>query len=195
MSLGGVIGRTVTEDCDLKFPVRNLVTLGGPHMGIDVEKNCKHKHNTNKEEDNENVNLRCDVTKIVTNIFGDSANILYNEMLQHITSTFELLRSKKHYNDYLRNNIFLPYLNNEKSHGKENQYKKRMEALNSFTMFKFSKDPIIYPHESAWFGEVSLDGKTVPMEETGIYKQNTLGLKTLDDEKRIERKQIDGFHL
>ena len=148
------------------------------------------------EHSNEPVNLRCDVTKLYNIFFGDANEILYNNLLQHITSTFELFRSTRNKEDYLRNNIFLPYLNNEKAHFKENQYKQRMEALNSFTMFRFTQDPIIYPHESAWFGEVSADGKTtVPMEETTIYLKNTLGLKTLNEEKRIAKKEIEGFHL
>ena len=62
-------------------------------------------------------------------------------------------------------------------------------------MVKFTKDPIIYPIESSWFGLTDKDGKVVPMEETTIFKENLFGLKTLSDEKRIEKKEIDGVHL
>lgn len=33
------------------------------------------------------------------------------------------------------------------------------------------------------------------MEETKIYKQNTFGLRTLDEEGRLFKEQIDGEHL
>jgi len=46
-------------------------------------------------------------------------------------------------------------------------------------MFKYSKDPIIYPRESAWFGEEIDADVIIPMEQTQIYKDNTFGLKTL----------------
>ncbi len=52
-------------------------------------------------------------------------------------------------------------------------------------MIKFLRDPIIYPIESSWFGQISSDGKLIKMEETEIYKQNTFGLRTLDEEGRL----------
>jgi len=33
------------------------------------------------------------------------------------------------------------------------------------------------------------------MEETRIFKENLFGLKTLNDEGRLEKKEIDGVHL
>lgn len=48
-------------------------------------------------------------------------------------------------------------------------------------MIKFTRDPIIYPRESAWFGESLADGRVVPMEDTKIYKDNKFGLKTLNE--------------
>ena len=73
--------------------------------------------------------------------------------------------------------------------------KKRFETLNFLTMVKFSKDPIIYPKESSWFGQIDTNGNTIPMEETEIYKNNLFGLKTLDNEFRLSRQEIDGLHL
>jgi hypothetical protein len=60
--------------------------------------------------------------------------------------------------EYLAKALFLPEINNERTHGRTALYKKRFESLNSMTMFKYTKDPIIYPKESEWFGEeVSLE--------------------------------------
>lgn len=62
-------------------------------------------------------------------------------------------------------------------------------------MVKFMYDPIIFPMESAFFGEINQDGQEVPMEQTKIYQANTFGLKTLHETGRIERQVIDGVHL
>jgi palmitoyl-protein thioesterase len=62
-------------------------------------------------------------------------------------------------------------------------------------MVKFMHDPIIYPKESSWFGEMNEKGEIKPMEETKIYKENKFGLKTLNDQSRIAREEIDGVHL
>jgi hypothetical protein len=62
-------------------------------------------------------------------------------------------------------------------------------------MVKFIYDPIVYPIESSWFGEVAENGEIVTMEETIIYQENTFGLRTLDETGRITKKKIDGAHL
>jgi hypothetical protein len=33
------------------------------------------------------------------------------------------------------------------------------------------------------------------MEETALFKDNLFGLKTLADQGRIEKKEIDGVHI
>lgn len=33
------------------------------------------------------------------------------------------------------------------------------------------------------------------MEETQLFKENTFGLKTLAEQSRLIKKEIDGFHL
>lgn len=40
-SQGGLIARYIAETCETKFPVNNLLTLGGPHMGIDAIPHCE----------------------------------------------------------------------------------------------------------------------------------------------------------
>ena len=104
-------------------------------------------------------------------------------------------RDHNNFESYLEHSAFLPYLNNEKYHAKTNMNKQRFESLNHLLMVKFMYDPIIYPMESAFFGEINSDGKEVPMEQTTIYQQNTFGLRTLNESGRIDRQVIDGVHL
>ena len=62
-------------------------------------------------------------------------------------------------------------------------------------MVKFSWDPMVYPRESSWFGENGPDGQVLHMEQTSIFKDDKFGLKSLADEGRIEKKEIEGVHL
>ena len=40
-SQGGLIGRYIAESCKTMYPVNNLLTLGGPHMGINEIPHCE----------------------------------------------------------------------------------------------------------------------------------------------------------
>tara|TARA_B110000285_G_C14500882_1_gene328058 strand:- start:168 stop:287 length:120 start_codon:yes stop_codon:yes gene_type:complete len=37
-------------------------------------------------------------------------------------------------------------------------------------------DPVVYPMESSWFGEIDETGEEIPMELTQIYRRNSFGL-------------------
>lgn len=62
-------------------------------------------------------------------------------------------------------------------------------------MVKFMYDPIIYPMESSWFGEINERGNIVSMEDSIVYKEDLIGLKKLHDDNKIKRELIDGVHL
>ena len=40
LSQGALIGRYIVESCDTKYPVRNLLTVGGPNNGFDLGSDC-----------------------------------------------------------------------------------------------------------------------------------------------------------
>ena len=40
LSQGALIGRYIAESCDTKYPVRNLITVGGPNNGFDASSDC-----------------------------------------------------------------------------------------------------------------------------------------------------------
>jgi hypothetical protein len=65
------------------------------------------------------------------------------------------------------------------------QYKSRFSNLNRAGLVLFENDTIIYPRESTQFGEIGTDGSIVHMKDTEIYKSDAIGLKTLDEEKKL----------
>ena len=120
---------------------------------------------------------------------------MWNYFIQKILGPASFFRDFRDKDSYLKYNTFLPYINNEKTHPKMKQYKQKFEELNSLTLIKFIYDPVIYPIESSWFGEINPKGEIIPMEKTAIYQNNTFGLKTLNESGRIKRLIIEGVHL
>ncbi|KAF7637727.1 hypothetical protein Mgra_00002702 [Meloidogyne graminicola] len=97
--------------------------------------------------------------------------------------------------DYRNKNIFLPELNCEIKCN--STYKKNMLKLQNFVLVQFLKDEEIQPKESAWFGFYSENDteKIIPMEQTNLYKQDLIGLKTLEKTGRLHFLSINGKHL
>lgn len=40
LSQGGILARYIAESCEMPGKVRNIATLGGPHMGVDLVPQC-----------------------------------------------------------------------------------------------------------------------------------------------------------
>lgn len=52
-------------------------------------------------------------------------------------------------------------------------------------MVEFSKDTMIYPKETAHFGSLDEKGNHIPMEQQDLYINDSFGLKTLNEAKKI----------
>ena len=94
---------------------------------------------------------------------------MYGSIIQKNIGPAGYHKDHKDRQSYLDHSAFLPYLNNEKQHNRFYSNKENFEKLNHLTMVKFIYDPIIYPIESSWFGEVAENGEIIKMEETLIY--------------------------
>lgn len=54
---------------------------------------------------------------------------------------------------------------------------------------------MIYPKETAWFQGLDKNGKVQPLKESDFYKQDYIGLKSLDEAGKIKFDEINGDHL
>ncbi len=54
---------------------------------------------------------------------------------------------------------------------------------------------MIYPKETAWFHQLQVDGSITPVEDTEFYKQDLIGLKTLNEAGKVQFLEFDGDHL
>jgi palmitoyl-protein thioesterase len=94
--------------------------------------------------------------------------------------------NEKYFQQYLKYSSYLAPINNEREHAKSAEYKERFGALNRFELVKFQNDSVIYPNESSWFGTYDV-GQTVvtKMRDTLVYKNDTVGLKELDEQDKL----------
>merc|ERR1719454_2559876 len=94
--------------------------------------------------------------------------------------------------NYLHSNIFLPDINNELSE-KNATYKANMIKLEKFVMIKFKYDFVVVPNDSSWFAYYpwgTLDrSKMLAMNETQLYREDWIGLRTLDEQGKIDFKE------
>lgn len=69
-----------------------------------------------------------------------------------------------------------------------------MEKLEKFVMYIFEDDTTVIPKETGWWAEVN-GTEITPLKERAIYKEDWVGLKTLDDAGKLSFKMIPGGHM
>lgn len=96
---------------------------------------------------------------------------------------------------YLYYNFFLADINNEKA-AKNATYKKNLSSLNSFTIFYTPTDTIVIPPISPWFYFYKNGSETEieSLKESAQYQYDWIGLKTLDQSKRLNLYSVNCPH-
>ena len=59
----------------------------------------------------------------------------------------------------------------------------------------FANDTMIYPKETAWFWQLQADESITPVTETDFYKNDLIGLKTLNEAGKVKFVEWIGDHL
>eukprot|EP01094_Clydonella_sp_ATCC50884_P030204 TRINITY_DN976_c0_g1_i1.p2 TRINITY_DN976_c0_g1~~TRINITY_DN976_c0_g1_i1.p2 ORF type:complete len:133 (-),score=52.18 TRINITY_DN976_c0_g1_i1:315-713(-) len=97
--------------------------------------------------------------------------------------------------EYREMNHFLPDINNDGSYN--DLYKQNMLKLSNFGMLKFDNDTMVQPVESEWFGFYApgQDQVILPLEQTQLYLNDTIGLQKLDTAGRLQKLSVVGDHL
>ena len=96
---------------------------------------------------------------------------------------------------YLKKSVYLPYINNEKEHVQRDKYKNNIINLSNFVMIWSSNDEVVYPAESGKFSFLDQSMNIIPIEETELYKKDTLGLKYLNDKERLHIYETNCSHV
>ncbi|XP_065857537.1 uncharacterized protein [Euphorbia lathyris] len=178
LSQGNLIGRGVIEFCEGAPPVKNYISLGGPHAGTASVPLCG------------------------SGIFCIIANNLikkeiYSDYVQDHLAPAGYLKLPNDIDDYLEKCKFLPRLNNERPAERNQTYKERFTSLHNLVLIMFENDNVLIPKETSWFGYYP-DGsfKTVTsVEQTKLYTEDWIGLKALHTTGRVQFVNVSGNHL
>lgn len=174
LSQGGLLARSVVEQCDVK--VYKMSTMGGPHMGVAKVPECLNGWFCN-----------------TVNFFVDLG--VYSSVAQSNVGPAGYFKDQYTYKLYLEKSNFLANLNNEKS-AKNSTYKANFGALEGVQLIKFTKDTVVDPQESEWFGYFANDSNNVTtLNQTQLYQEDFIGLKGLYDSGKVQFVAIDAQHL
>ncbi|XP_039780459.1 palmitoyl-protein thioesterase 1-like [Panicum virgatum] len=178
LSQGNLIGRAVVEYCDDGPPVKNFISLGGPHAGTASVPLCGS-------------GIFCIIVDALIKLE------IYSDYVQEHLAPSGYLKIPTDMADYLKSCRFLPRLNNEIPDKRNATYKKRFSSLENLVLIMFQDDAVLIPRETAWFGYYP-DGAfdpVLPPQKTKLYEEDWIGLKTLDEAGRVKFVSVAGGHL
>ncbi|XP_032901143.1 palmitoyl-protein thioesterase 1-like [Amblyraja radiata] len=176
-SQGGQFLRAVAQRCPSPA-MKNLISFGGQHQGVYGLPRCP----------GESSHI-CNWIRKMLN-WGAYSSPIQEHLVQaeywHDPLNEELYRSKS---------VFLADINQEK--GINGSYKENLMKLNKFVMVKFLKDSMVVPVDSEWFGFYNAGQAkvTYTLQESDLYLEDRLGLKVMDNAKKLEFLTVDGDHL
>lgn len=178
LSQGNLIGRGLVENCDGGPPVKNFISLGGPHAGTASVPLC-------------GTGIFC---IIADNMIKSE---IYSDYVQAHLAPSGYLKLPNNIPGYLSKCSFLPKLNNELPNERNATYKKRFTSLQNLVLIMFEHDTVLIPKETSWFGYYP-DGAFTPVlepQKTKLYSEDWIGLKTLDEAGKVKYIQVAGNHL
>ncbi|KAF9922868.1 hypothetical protein BGZ67_010224 [Mortierella alpina] len=175
-SQGGQFLRAYIQRCNGP-PVHNLVTVGSQHGGVSDIPGCIQAEDAS-----------CRLMRTIAR-----SGVYSGYVRDHIVQA-QYYKDPKNLERYLERNIFLPDINNELVI-KNSTYAKRLSNINKLVMFMFENDITVKPKETAWFGFEDENGEIIDLEDQDQYKQDWLGLKTMDHAGKLVFDVLEGEHV
>lgn len=178
LSQGNLIGRGLIEFCEGAPPVKNYISLAGPHAGIASVPLCGS-------------GVFC--------VLADTLikSEIYSDYVQDHLAPSGYLKIPTNLDGYLQKCRLLPRLNNEIPEERNSTYKQRFSSLENLVLIMFEHDTVLVPRETSWFGYYP-DGAfspVLPPQKTKLYTEDWIGLRTLDEAGRVKFVNVSGGHL
>jgi len=176
-SQGGQFLRAYVERCN-DPPVYNLITMGGQHQGVADIPECTSVNST--------------ICSIVEDLLALGA---YNSLVQELVVQAQYFHDPLEPTEYLTYNAFLPDINSDININPT--YKDNLIHLNNLVLVMFSEDTVVVPKESSWFGfyEDNSVSVMIPYNQTQLYIQDRIGLKSLDVAGKLKFDSCPGNHM
>ncbi|KAL1458607.1 hypothetical protein WDU94_008744 [Cyamophila willieti] len=170
-SQGGLIARGILE----QFPnhnVKTFISLSSPQGG---QYGTKFLHT------------------IFPELVRETAyELFYSSVGQHI-SVGGYWNDPHHQNLFYKYSTFLPFINNLNATLNSYLFKQGLLRLNKMVLIGGPNDSVITPWQSSHFGHFSSTESVVKLHDTKMYKQDTLGLKTLDEAGKLKIVTVPGI--
>jgi len=156
-----------------------LISIGGQHQGVYGLPKCP------------GVNIS--ICEYVRELLDEGA---YWSWVQDFLVQAEYWHDPFDEDAYVQDCVFLPDINNEGSQ-KNATYKQNLVSLNKFAMVQFTKDSMVQPIASEWFGFYvsGQDNITQTLQESDLYREDWLGLQVMDKNNQLDFLSVDGDHL
>lgn len=176
-SQGGQFLRAIAQRCPTPR-MNNLITLGGQHQGVFGLPDCPSISSKT-----------CEYFRQLLN-YAAYASWVQNYLVQ-ATYWHDPLNELA----YKESSTFLADINNERMINET--YIDNLQKLNKFVMVKFTKDKIVQPIESQWFGyyKPGQDRETQKLEESELFLKNRLGLQEMQTRNKLVFLECEGNHL
>ncbi|KRX40271.1 Palmitoyl-protein thioesterase 1 [Trichinella murrelli] len=170
-SQGSQFLRAVAQRCPSP-PMRNYISIGGQHQGVFGLPRCQGS-----------IKL-CNFARMLLN-YGAYVHVIQAQYWH----------DPLHENTYRDKSIFLAEINNEKVLNQT--YIENLQKLQNMVLIKFTRDSMVVPPESSWFGFYA-PGQAVdviPLKETELYKNDRLGLLQMEKDGKLHFLETNGDHL
>lgn len=177
-SQGGQFMRGVAQRCP-DPPMKNLITMGSQHQGVYGIPHCPGESDA-----------LCEFVRAVISLGA------YTPWLQDLVTAAQYWHDPLNHTAYVHGSHYLAEINNE-GEEKNPDYKTNLENLENFVMVKWRSETTVEPMESSHF-EFYIAGsenEILPLRESDIYKDDWIGLKTLDESGRLHFLVSEGDHM
>lgn len=176
-SQGSQFLRAVAQRCPHP-PMFNLISLGGQHQGVYGLPDCTDD------------SYYCSFMRKLISVFAYYS--FFQKNIVQASYWHDPMDDEINYSNY---NLFLADINQVKKFNPD--YKNNLLKLKALVLVKFIRDQMVVPIESQWFGfyKTNNPNEIYTMEESPLYLNDTLGLKTLDTSGRLHKYSINGRHL
>jgi len=104
-------------------------------------------------------------------------------------------RDPKQVDTYLKECLYLPIINNERETELSALYKKNIKSLLNYIVVWSPNDEIVNPPESAKFSVYDANYDITPVEQTKLYIEDWLGLRSLAEEGRFNAYETNCTHV
>jgi len=175
-SQGGLFFRGLAQRCPSP-KIRNLVSIGGPQQGVYGLPKCLGEDH-----------VLCNYIRRLLN-YG-----AYVGWIQRLLVQAQYWHDPLAEKEYTDGSLFLSDINNQ-GETKNQTYKDNLIGLEKLVLVKFNKDTIVDPKGSEWFSWFNSGGEIVNYTQTLLYQEDWIGLKTLDENGKLDFLQINGDHL